>query len=49
MTHILHIDASARPGIAGTGNHGSHSRHLTYQLSASGNQAGRKTRLPIAI
>lgn len=32
MTHILHIDASARPGIAGTDNHGSHSRHLTYQF-----------------
>lgn len=32
MTHILHIDASARPGIAGIDNHGSHSRHLTYQF-----------------
>lgn len=32
MTHILHIDASARPGIAGTDNHGSHSRHLTYRF-----------------
>ena len=32
MAHILHIDASARPGIAGKDNHGSHSRHLTYQF-----------------
>lgn len=29
MPHILHIDASARPGIAGTDHHGSHSRHLS--------------------
>ncbi|MCE7517512.1 FMN-dependent NADH-azoreductase [Vreelandella titanicae] len=40
MTHILHIDASARPGIAGTGNHGSHSRHLTYQFVSQW-QSGR--------
>ena len=40
MTHILHIDASARPGIAGTDNHGSHSRHLTYQFVSQW-QAGR--------
>ncbi|MGO2149308.1 FMN-dependent NADH-azoreductase [Halomonas sp.] len=33
MPHILHIDASARPGIAGTDNHGSHSRHLTDQFA----------------
>lgn len=32
MSHILHIDASARPGIAGTDNHGSHSRHLTHRF-----------------
>ncbi|NVF14553.1 FMN-dependent NADH-azoreductase [Vreelandella maris] len=32
MTHILHINASARPGIAGTDNHGSHSRHLTQRF-----------------
>ncbi|WP_249976655.1 FMN-dependent NADH-azoreductase [Vreelandella olivaria] len=32
MPHILHIDASARPGIAGTDNHGSHSRHLTHRF-----------------
>ncbi|MGP5017358.1 FMN-dependent NADH-azoreductase [Vreelandella alkaliphila] len=32
MAHILHIDASARPGIAGKDNHGSHSRYLTYQF-----------------
>ncbi|EHJ91511.1 FMN-dependent NADH-azoreductase [Vreelandella boliviensis] len=32
MPHLLHIDASARPGIAGTDNHGSHSRHLTDQF-----------------
>ncbi|BCB08177.1 FMN-dependent NADH-azoreductase [Vreelandella venusta] len=32
MAHILQIDASARPGIAGKDNHGSHSRHLTHQF-----------------
>lgn len=32
MTHILHIDASARPGFAGTDEHGSHSRKLTHQF-----------------
>lgn len=32
MPHILHIDASARPGIAGTDNHGSHSRHLSHRF-----------------
>lgn len=32
MPHILHIDASARPGLAGTDNHGSHSRNLTQQF-----------------
>ncbi len=32
MSHLLHIDASARPGIAGTDNHGSHSRHLSHRF-----------------
>lgn len=32
MSHILHIDASARPGFAGTDKHGSHSRNLTRQF-----------------
>ena len=32
MPHILHIDASARPGLAGNDDHGSHSRHLTYRF-----------------
>lgn len=32
MTHILQIDASARPGFAGTDEHGSHSRKLTQQF-----------------
>lgn len=32
MPHILQLDASARPGLAGTDNHGSHSRHLTHQF-----------------
>ncbi|WP_148863854.1 FMN-dependent NADH-azoreductase [Marinobacter fonticola] len=32
MTHILKIDASARPGFAGTDEHGSHSRKLTHQF-----------------
>lgn len=29
MTHILHLDASARPGLAGSIEHGSHSRNLS--------------------
>jgi FMN-dependent NADH-azoreductase len=29
MTHLLHLDASARPGLAGKDEHGSHSRHLS--------------------
>jgi FMN-dependent NADH-azoreductase len=29
MTHILHLDASARPGLAGNVEHGSHSRNLS--------------------
>lgn len=32
MTHILHIDASARPGFAGKDNHGSHSRNLSQRF-----------------
>jgi len=32
MPHILQLDASARPGIAGKDVHGSHSRHLTHQF-----------------
>lgn len=32
MPHILHIDASARPGISGTDHHGSHSRHLSHHF-----------------
>jgi FMN-dependent NADH-azoreductase len=32
MAHILQIDASARPGLAGTDEHGSHSRNLTHQF-----------------
>lgn len=32
MLHILHIDASARPGIAGTDHHGSHSRQLSHHF-----------------
>lgn len=40
MPHILHIDASARPGIAGTDNHGSHSRHLSHRY-VSRWQSGR--------
>lgn len=32
MPHILQLDASARPGLAGTDNHGSHSRNLTHQF-----------------
>jgi FMN-dependent NADH-azoreductase len=29
MPHILHLDASARPGLAGKDQHGSHSRNLS--------------------
>ncbi|MFL1467350.1 FMN-dependent NADH-azoreductase [Marinobacter sp. HN1S83] len=32
MTHILQLDASARPGRAGTHEHGSHSRNLTHRF-----------------
>ncbi|MGK9064492.1 FMN-dependent NADH-azoreductase [Stutzerimonas chloritidismutans] len=32
MTHLLHLDASARPGVAGKDEHGSHSRHLTHRF-----------------
>lgn len=32
MPHILHIDASARPGIAGIDHHGSHSRQLSHHF-----------------
>lgn len=32
MTTVLHLDASARPGRAGTHTHGSHTRALTHRL-----------------
>lgn len=32
MTHILQLDASARPGLAGKDEHGSHSRNLTHRF-----------------
>jgi len=32
MTHLLHLDASARPGLAGKDAHGSHSRHLSQRF-----------------
>jgi FMN-dependent NADH-azoreductase len=32
MPHILHVDASARPGLAGKDQHGSHSRSLTQRF-----------------
>ncbi|MGG2396763.1 FMN-dependent NADH-azoreductase [Pseudomonas sp. SH1-B] len=32
MTHILHLDASARPGLAGKDEHGSHSRNLSQRF-----------------
>lgn len=32
MTHLLHLDASARPGLAGHDLHGSHSRHLSQRF-----------------
>jgi len=32
MPHILHLDASARPGLAGKVQHGSHSRNLSHRF-----------------
>jgi len=32
MTHLLHLDASARPGLAGKDVHGSHSRNLSQRF-----------------
>lgn len=32
MAHLLHLDASARPGLAGKDEHGSHSRTLTHRF-----------------
>lgn len=32
MPHILHLDASARPGLAGKDQHGSHSRNLSQRF-----------------
>lgn len=32
MPHILYLDASARPGLAGKDQHGSHSRNLTHRF-----------------
>ena len=32
MTSILHLDASARPGLAGKDEHGSHSRNLSQRF-----------------
>lgn len=34
MPHILHLDASARPGLAGKDQHGSHSRNLTHRFTS---------------
>ena len=32
MTHLLHLDASARPGLAGKDEHGSYSRNLSQRF-----------------
>ncbi|GAB7542208.1 FMN-dependent NADH-azoreductase [Cupriavidus sp. 8B] len=32
MAHLLHIDASARPGRSGTDAHGSHTRRLSHRF-----------------
>lgn len=32
MSHILQVDASARPGFAGLDDHGSQSRNMTRQF-----------------
>lgn len=32
MTHLLQLDASARPGLAGQDAHGSHSRNLSHRF-----------------
>ena len=34
MPHILHLDASARPGLAGKDLHGSHSRNLSQRFAS---------------
>ncbi|OHC45669.1 MAG: NAD(P)H dehydrogenase [Pseudomonadales bacterium RIFCSPLOWO2_02_FULL_63_210] len=34
MPHILHLDASARPGLAGKDQHGSHSRNLSHRFAS---------------
>ena len=34
MTHLLHLDASARPGLAGKDEHGSHSRNLSQRFAS---------------
>ncbi|MFZ3202475.1 MAG: NAD(P)H dehydrogenase, partial [Pseudomonas sp.] len=36
MPHILHLDASARPGLAGKDQHGSHSRNLSHRFVSQG-------------
>ncbi|WP_372635840.1 FMN-dependent NADH-azoreductase [Alcanivorax jadensis] len=35
MTHLLQLDASARPGLAGTDAHGSLSRRLTHHFATA--------------
>lgn len=44
MTHILQLDASARPGLAGIDEHGSLSRRLTHRFAT-----GWQARQPEAI
>ncbi len=47
MTHLLHLDASARPGLAGKDEHGSHSRNLTHRFVSQWRPAARRRhRLP---
>ncbi|KJK21600.1 NAD(P)H dehydrogenase [Burkholderiaceae bacterium 16] len=42
MTHLLHIDASARPGRSGADPHGSHTRRLSHRF-VRGWQTARPT------
>lgn len=45
MTTLLHIDASARPGLAGTDHRGSHSRALSARFVNRWERAAPQTRV----
>lgn len=45
MTTLLHIDASGRPGLAGTDHHGSHSRALSARFVAQWQRAAPRAQV----